>query len=332
MREIAFPGGLFRKLLAGVLACIVPSLTFAASADDSYPTKPLRLIVGFTPAAATDLVARALAIKLSESLKTTVIVDNRPGAGGNLAYVLGSTAAPDGYTLVFNTGGLVQSYALYKSLSYHPLRDFAPIAMVSKSPLLVVAKASLPATTIAEFVKYARANPDKLTYSSAGNGNVTHLGNILFQQAVGIRTIHIPYSGSAPAMTDVIGGRIDYTTPTVASAMPFLSDRRVRPLAVMNLTRSGALPDVPTVTELTGTNFEVSSWLGVIGPAKISPAIVRRLNREINAALESPEFKSRLAATGADLMSGTTDEYRKYIADELARWTATIKSAGLTLE
>ena len=332
MKYISFPGVLCRRVALAALACILPSMTQAAAPDDRYPAKPLRLIVGFTPAAATDLVARSLAIKLSESLKTTVIVDNRPGAGGNLAYVLGSSAAADGYTLVFNTGGLVQNYALYKSQPYHPIRDFAPIAMVSKSPLLVVAKSSLPASSIAEFVKYAKANPDKLSYSSAGNGNVTHLGNILFQQAVGIKAIHIPYSGSAPAMTDVIGGRIDYTTPTVASAMPFLSDRRVRPLAVMSLTRSNALPDVPTVSELTSTPFEVSSWLGVIAPAKTPSAIIIRLHREINAVLESTEFRTRLAATGADLMSGTTDEYRKYIADELTRWTATIKASGLTLE
>jgi len=319
-------------LVTLTMGSLMVSRALAQEDPASYPSKPLRLIVGFTPAAATDLVARALAIKLGEQMKTTVIVDNRPGAGGNLAYVLGAKAAPDGYTLVFNTGGLVQSYALYGKLPYHPIKDFLPVAMVSRSPLLLVASTALPTTTIQEFVSYAQRNPDKLTYSSAGNGNVTHLGNILFQQAVGIKALHVPYSGSAPALTDLIGGRISYSTPTVATAMPFLADKRIRPLAVMSLSRSSALPDVPTASETVAPQFEVSSWLGVLAPARTPEAIVARLNREITSAVESKDFRDRLAATGAELMSGPAAQYRTYIANELDRWTATIKASGLKLD
>jgi len=324
-------------ILRTPFALAIAGLTFIApcqaqSETDTYPSKPMRLIVGFTPAAATDLVARALAQKLSDQMNISVIVDNRPGAGGSLAYVIGAKAAPDGYTLMFNTGGLVQNYALYSNLPYHPLRDFAPIAMVSQSPLLLVAKSSLPTATIGEFVNYARKNPDKLSYSSAGNGNVTHLGNILFQQAVGIKAVHIPYNGSAPALTDVIGGRIDYSTPTVASAMPFLADKRLRPLVVMSLKRSAALPDVPTASETVAPQFEVSSWNGVIAPAKTPSSIIARLNREISTAMQSQEFRSRLLATGAEPMPGSAADYKNYISSELNRWTAIIKASGLKLD
>lgn len=304
----------------------------AHAQSNTYPNKPLRLIVGFTPAAATDLIARAVAVKLSEQMKTSVIVDNRPGAGGNMAYMIGATAPADGYTLIFNTGGLVQNYSLHAKLPYHPTRDFVPIAPVSKSPLVVVASTSLQAATIGEFVSRAKANPDKLTYSSAGNGNITHLGNLLFQQAVGIKTVHVPYKGSAPAMTDVMSGRIDYSTPTVASAMPFLSDKRVRALAVMSLTRSLALPDVPTASETVAPNLEVVSWLGVIAPAKTPREIIARLSREITAIVQTGDFKARLTASGAEVVSGTPEEYGAYIRKELARWTAIIKSSGLRLD
>jgi len=314
----------------------VATLVWAASAPaaqvDVYPRKPLRLIVGFTPAAATDLIARALAQKLARQMGYPVIVENRPGAGGNIAYDIGSKAVADGHTLIFNTGGLVQNYALYSKRSYHPIRDFMPISMVSISPLLLVASTSVPSGGIAEFVAHAKANPGKLTYSSAGQGNITHLGNMLFQQAVGLNALHVPYSGSAPALIDLMGGRVQYSTPTVASAMPFLTDKRLRPLAVMSMKRSAALPEVPTAHETVAPNFEVASWLGVLAPANTPRAVVTKVNAEILAALADSELKSRLLTTGAEVRSSSPEEYGMYIRAELDRWTAIIKAANLSLE
>ena len=300
--------------------------------DAAYPRKPLRVIVGFTPAAATDLIARALAQNLSERMKIHVIVENRPGAGGNVSLAIGAKAAADGYTLIFNTGGLVQNYALYTNLSYHPLRDFIPVSMVSKYPLLLVANASGPYSNIAEFVAHAKANPGKLTYSSAGLGNVTHLGNVMFQQAVGMNALHVPYSGSAPALTDVMAGRIDYTTPTVASAMPFLSDKRLKPLVVLSMKRSPMLPNVPTAHETVASNLEVTSWNGVLVPMGTPNAIVKRLNTEIVTALGVEEVRSRLLMMGAEILPTSQEQYGAYIRTELERWTLIIKQANLSLK
>ncbi len=324
---------------AYIATCTAIALTFSlagrttsAATSDNYPSKPIRLIVGFTPAAATDFIARALAQKLAEQMGTPVIVDNRPGAGGNIAYDIGVKAPADGYTLIFNTGGLVQNYALSSKRSYHPLRDFAPVSMVSKSPLLLVANTTVPASNVTELVAYAKANPDKLSYGSAGAGNITHLGNLLFQKAVGIKAIHIPYKGTAPALTDLIGGQINYSTPTTGSALPFLKDKRLKPLAILGLKRMPVLPDVPTASETVAPTLEVGGWLGVLALAKTPPAIVKRLNMEIVKALNEADLRTSPVFDGAEVVGSSPEEYAAYIRVELERWTKIIKESDLKLD
>jgi len=324
-----------RKLLWTCFSMTFFTIPWAATAStaqpDAYPRKPVRLIVGFPPAAATDLIARALAQKLAEQMKNPVIVENRPGAGGNIAYDIGAKAVADGHTLVFNTGGLVQNYALYKKLSYHPLRDFIPVSMVSKSPQMIVANTSNPFGTITEFVAYAKANPGKLSFGSAGSGNATHLAGLLFQRAVGINTLHVPYSGSGPALIALLGGHVQFSTPTVATALPFLTDHRLKALVVMSLKRSPALPDVPTTHETVAPNLEVTSWAGVLVPANTPSAVVKRINAEIRTALSDEKTNSRMAL-GAEVSSSSPEEYSALIRVELERWTRIVREANLSLD
>lgn len=303
-----------------------------AQTPAAYPTKPITMVVPFPPGGPTDLVARVLAQKLGEQLGQNILVDNRGGANGNIGAQMVARAPADGYTLLYNTSSITLSPALYKSVSYDVQKDFAPVALVAVVPLALVAHPSIPANNVKEFVAYAKAHPGKLSYGSAGNGNVTHLGAFQFVQANGIDATHVPYKGSAPADVDLVGNQIQFMTDTVNSVMGFVRDKRLKMLAVTTAKRMSLFPDVPTLAESGMPGFEVGAWQGVMVPAGTPPAVVERLNAEIVKALKSPDVRERLALQGAEPLGSTPQEYGAYVKKELARWAGVVKATGVTLD
>jgi tripartite-type tricarboxylate transporter receptor subunit TctC len=261
-----------------------------------------------------------------------VLVENRPGANGNIGAEAAAKAAPDGYTVFYNTSAITLSPALYSKLSFDPLKDFTPVVLTAVVPLVIAVHPSVPANNIKEFIAYLKANPGKATYGSAGNGNVTHLGAFLFLQANGLDAVHVPYKGSAPSLTDLVGGQTQFTAETVNAALPYIRDKRLRALAVTSLKRTGVLPDVPTLDESGMKGFEVGAWQGIVMPAKTPPAIVQRWNAEVTKALADPEVKARLAAQGAEPLGSTPEQYGAYLKSEVARWAKVVKATGAKLD
>ena len=318
-----------------VLVALAGAVTFsstAALAQASFPSKSITMIVPFPPGGPTDLVARVIAQKMSESMGQSVVVDNRGGANGNLGAMLAVRAAADGYTLLYNTSSITLSPALYKSLSYDVKRDLAPVALTAVVPLALVVGLNVPANSVSEFIAYAKANPGKLSYGSAGNGNVTHLGAFQFVRANGIDAVHIPYKGSAPADIDLVGGQIQFMTDTVNSVMPFVRDKRMKMLAVTTPKRMSLFPDVPTLAESGMPGFEVGAWQGLMVPANTPKPIIQRLNAEVMKALQSPDVRQKLALQGAEPLGSTPEAYGEYIQKELNRWEMVVKQTGVTLE
>ena len=324
-----------RRSSVAALASMFCSAVLATSgvqAQTAFPSKPITMIVPFPPGGPTDLVARVIAQKMSESMGQPVVVDNRGGANGNLGAMLAVKAPADGYTLLYNTSSITLSPALYKSMSYDVQRDLAPVALTAVVPLALVVPTSVPANTVKEFIAYAKANPGKLSYGSAGNGNVTHLGAFQFVQANGIDAVHIPYKGSAPADVDLVGGQIQFMTDTVNSVMPFVRDNRLKMLAVTTSKRMSLFPDVPTLAETGMPGFEVGAWQGVMVPAKTPAPIIQQLNSEVMKALQSPEVRQKLALQGAEPLGSTPQAYGEYVQKELVRWAKVVKQTGVSLE
>jgi tripartite-type tricarboxylate transporter receptor subunit TctC len=324
-----------KKLLSSMLwAALMVAWVRPAAAQTlgAYPDKPIKLVVAFPPGGPTDLVARVLAQKLGEQLGQSVVVDNKPGANGNIAAELVAKAPADGYTVFYNTSAIALSPALYKTLTYDVRGDFAPVALTAVIPLVLAVHPSLPVNTVQEFLAYVKANPGKLSYGSAGNGNITHLGAHMVLQDKGLSAVHVPYKGSAPALTDLVGGQTQFTTDTVNSSLPFIRDKRLKALAVTSLTRAPVLPDVPTLNETVMPGFEVGAWQGVLVPAKTPADVVKRLNAELLKALAAPDVKAKLALQGAQTLGSTPAEYGTYLQTELERWARVVKQTGATLE
>jgi tripartite-type tricarboxylate transporter receptor subunit TctC len=290
------------------------------------------MIVPFPPGGPTDLVARVIAQKMSESLGQPVVIDNKGGANGNLGAMVAVRAPADGYTLLYNTSSITLSPALYKNLGYDVQRDLAPVALVAVVPLALVVAPNVPANTVKEFIAYAKANPGKLSYGSAGNGNVTHLGAFQFVQANGIDAVHIPYKGSAPADIDLAGSQIQFMTDTVNSVMAFVRDKRMKMLAVTTAKRMALFPDVPTLAESGMPGFEVGAWQGLMVPANTPKPVIERLNAEVMKALQTPEVRQKLALQGAEPLGSTPEAYGAYVQKELTRWATVVKQTGVTLE
>lgn len=317
-------------LAGALLLSIITALPVLA--QGSYPDKPIKLVLAFPPGGPTDLVARVLAQKLGEQMGQSVVVDNKPGANGNIAADMVAKAPADGYTVFYNTSAVALSPALYKKLSYDVRTDFAPVALTAVIPLVLAVHPSVPVNNVQEFLSYVKANPGKLSYGSAGNGNITHLGAFLLLQSQGLSATHIPYKGSAPALIDIVAGQTQFITDTVNSALPFIKDKRLRALAVTSLKRTDVLPEVPTLDESGIRGFEVGAWQGVLVPARTSPDIVKRLNAEVMKALSSPDVKAKLAAQGAVPLGSTPAEYGAYIKSELERWGRVVQQTGASLE
>ena len=304
-----------------------------AEAQD-YPARPIRIIVPFTPGAGVDIVARALAQSLNEAWKQSIVVDNRPGAGGTIAGDLVARASADGYTLMLgNVSTLAIAPALNPKLPYSPLRDFAPITLITTSENVLVLHPTVPATSMREFIAYAKANPRKLNYGSSGNGTTSHLGGVMFASMTGTEMTHVPYKGSGPMLTDLLAGQLQLSFSSVPTALPHIKSGRLRALAVTLLARSSVLPDLPTVQEAAGLKgFEISLWQGIVAPAATPRAIVMKLNKQIAASLRTPDIKGKLTVQGLDAVGNTPEQFGAYILDEIAKCTKVVLASGARAE
>ena len=315
--------------MIGVTACA--AMPIAAHAD-TWPSKPITLVVPFPPGGPTDMVARVLAQNVGEQLGQSVIVDNKPGANGNIGNAFVAKAAADGYTVLYNTSSIALSPALYKKLSYNVNTELAPVALTAVVPLALVINPKTPVNSVAEFVKYAKDQKGKLSYGSAGNGNVTHLAAFQLVQHYGIEATHVPYKGSAPADVDLVAGQIDFLTDTINSVSAFIKDGKLKLLAVSTSKRLPNFPQAPTLAESGMTGYESGAWQGVMVPAKTPKEVVDKLNAAINKALKDPEVLKKLAIQSTEPLSSTPAEYGAYIKKEIARWDSVVKSTGVSLD
>ena len=318
----------FLRLAASAAA--LPALSLPARAE-TYPSRPVRLIVGFAAGSTTDILARLTSQWLSVRLGQQFVVENRPGAGGNVGAEAMVRSAADGYTLLMVPPAVAANPALYEHLSFDFIRDTAPVAGVVRVPNVVEVTPSLAVKSVPELVAYAKANPGKLSFASAGIGTASHLAGQLFNAMTGADLQHVPYRGDGPAMVDLIGGQVQVGFATMTASIGHIRAGRLRPLAVTTMQHSDALPDIPSVSEFF-PGFEASSWFGVAAPKATPPEIVALLNRETNAGLADATMKSRLGDMGGMLLTGSAADWGKLIADETDKWGKVIRSAGIKAE
>lgn len=318
------------KQFFGRTLMVVVAMSVAAAAHaQNYPTKPIRFIVGFAPGGATDIIARALAQKLSDVFGQQVVVDNRAGGGGTIAAMMAAKSPPDGYTMLMGTiSTLATNVSTYKNLPYDPLRDFAPVTLAAATPYFVTVNAGMP-STLKDFIALAKAKPGQINFGSSGAGGGAHLSAELFRAMAGIELTHIPYKGAALALTDVMAGQIQMSFSQPLIVLPHLKSGRVKALAITSAKRSTALPDYPTIAESGLAGYESSSWQGIVVPTGTPPAIVARLHGELVKGLRAKDIGERLAAEGTDPGGNTPAEFGAYIKREIEKWARVVKSAGL---
>ncbi len=289
-----------------------------AQGQESYPTKPIKVVLGFSAGGGTDAVARAIGRHMGDTLGTSVVIDNKPGANGNIAGELVAKSPPDGYTVLYNTSSIASSPALYgDKLKYDVLRDLTPIGRATSLPMVLLVGANSQFRTVEELVSFMRANPGKVDYASGGNGNVTHLSALAFEAATGTRGLHVPYKGEGPAIADLMAGHVQFYFATSAGAIPAVTSGRVRGLAVATSTRLKTLPDVPTLRESIGKDVEMSAWSGMMAPAGTPTAVIEKLNRALNAALNDPQLQTFFAGQSALTSSTTPAEYAAFLKREV---------------
>jgi tripartite-type tricarboxylate transporter receptor subunit TctC len=318
-----------RKFLAMGIAAL-PAVSRVAWAQ-SYPTRPIRLVIGFPAGSATDIIGRLVAHWLAERLGQPVVIDNRPGAGSNIATEAVAKAAPDGYTLLLGGTANAVNATLYSKLNFNFVRDIAPIATLLRQPSIMVANPSVPAKTVPEFIAYAKANPGRINMASSGIGTTPHIAGELFKIMAGLDIVHVPYRGSAPALTDLFAGQVQLIFLAPSASLASIKEGKLRPLAVTTATRSELLPDIPTVADFL-PGYEATAWTGIFAPTSTPGQIVDRLNKEINAGLADPKMRARLADLGGGVLASSPAEFGKLIADETEKWAKVIKTAGVKPE
>jgi tripartite-type tricarboxylate transporter receptor subunit TctC len=322
-----------KTLSIGLALGLGTGLAALPAIAQQYPTKAVRLIVPFPPGGGNDILARAVGQRLSERLGQQVVVDNRGGAGGLVGATLAATALPDGYTIFLaSLGNLAVNPALHEKPPYDPIKDFAPIVLLATSSFIIVVTNSLPATTIKEFVALAKAKPGGLNYGTAGAGSSLHLTAEIFKQATGTNIVHVPYKGTAPAITELIAGQVQVMFSTMPPALSQVRAGKLRGLGVTTAKRSAAAPDLPTVAEAGFAGFDVSNWQGMVGPAKLPRALVDKLNADLNAVLKTPQMIDTLAAQGLEAAGGTPEQFAALIKAEVAKYASVIKAAGIKAE
>ena len=317
-----------RKFLHLAAATAALPLASRMAMAQTYPSRPVRLIVGFSAGATGDTVARLMGQWLSERLEQPFIVENRPGAGGNLATEAAVRAAPDGYTLLYVTPSNAINATLYEKLNFNFRREIAPVARIGQQPDVMVVNPLVPINTVPEFIAYAKANPSKINMASSGIGTTPHMAGELFKMMTGINMVHVPYRGEAPALTDLLAGQMQVMFSTLPASIEHIRADKLRALAVTTRTRADALPDLQTVGDFV-PGYDVSGWQGIGIPTKTPREIIDKLNREINAALADPKIKARLANLGNTVHPGSPADFGKFIADETEKWAKVVKFASI---
>jgi tripartite-type tricarboxylate transporter receptor subunit TctC len=299
----------------------------AVAWSQTYPVRPIHMVVGFAAGGGADIMARLIGQALSERLGQQIVVDNRPGAGTNIATEVVAKAAPDGYTLLLANSPNAINTTLYDNLSFDFIRDIVPVASIGRVPLVMVVNPALPAKTVPEFIAYAKANPGKVNMGSGGNGAPDHMSGELFKAMAGVGILHVPYRGVAPAIADLLGGQVQVIFGTMPAVIALVKSGKLRALAVTTATRSDQLPDVPTIAEFV-PGYEASQWYGIGAPKGTSSEAIERLNRETNAVLADPKMQARLAELGASVLSGPPADFGKLVVDETAKWAKVVKLSG----
>jgi len=330
------PNPAARRRAAGIAAAAtlwVPAVCAAAAApsDDAarYPERPIRLLVGFAPGGGTDTTARAIAQRLGGALGQQVVIDNRPGAAGNIATEIVARSSPDGYTLLMGTiAALAINPTLFGNLPFDPIKDFAPITQAVNSTNVLVVHPSVKANNVKELIALAKATPDKILYGSSGVGGAGHLAGELFCTLGGVKMVHVPYKGGGPVMVDLLAGQVHSVFATAATAIPHIKTGKIRPLGVTTLKRAGMLPDIPTIAEQGLKGFDANNWYGLLAPAKTPRAIVDKLNAEVVKVLNMPEIKQYLFSQGLDPAPTTPEEFGAYVKSEMSKWATVVRNAG----
>ena len=324
---------LTRIAIAAAIAVTLLAVQSAGAQAVKYPDKPIRIVVAYTPAGATDILARTIGQKMNEAWGQPVITDNRPGANGNIGTEYAAKATPDGYTLLMVTAGTHGiNPGLYRKLGFDAVKDFAPVSLVAMVPNIFVINNAVPAKDLKEFIAYLKANPGKFNYGSPGNGSTAHLSMELFKTMTGTNMQHIPYKGSAGVLADVIGGQIIATMDNMPPYVPQVKAGKVRAIAVSTTHRSPAVPDVPTVAEAGVPGYDSGAWFGLVAPANTPKDIVDKLSRETARILKLPDVSARLADLGAEAVGGTPEQFAAHIKSEIAKWAKVIKDANVELQ
>ena len=321
-----------RNILQGIGALALPGFTSALHAQDAWPTRPVKIIAPVAPGGGVDLVARTMAERLGKAFGQTFIVDNQSGGGGTIASQAVSRAAPDGYTLMLAYVGTHGTNPAVRKLPYDAVGGFTPIGMVGGTPNVLVVSPSVPATSVKEFVAWLRANPGKASYGSAGQGTLTHLVMEQFKEDSKTFMVHAPYRGIGPAILDVLGNQTQAMFPGLAAALPHITAKKLRPLAVTGLKRHRLLPDVPTLQELGYKGFDGVQWYGIMGPANLPSALTTRLNAEINQQINQPELRDKLAAEALETMPMSPEQFGAYVKADIAKWAALVKARKIDME
>jgi tripartite-type tricarboxylate transporter receptor subunit TctC len=316
-----------KTLLSGAVL-VLAAFAAGTSFSQTYPAKPVRIIAPFAPGGGTDFIARLVAQKLTDRLGQQVIVENKPGAGGNLGAEFAVKSPPDGYTLLLIAGSYTVNPSIYK-LSFDPVNDISPIVQLSQGPFVVAVHPSVPAKTLKELIDYARKEPDKLSYASAGSGSITHLASELFLDMAKIKMVHVPYKGTGPALNDTIAGNTQLIFGSVATSLQFIKSGRLRGLAVTTPQRIAAAPELPTVAEAGVPGYQVVLWHGLVGPKGLSLAVVERINQAANDALKSKDVAELLATDGVAPAGGTPEQFRSVIKSDIERWSGAVKQANI---
>jgi tripartite-type tricarboxylate transporter receptor subunit TctC len=314
-----------------VLGAVLALSSYAHA--QQYPTRPVRMLIPFTAGSAADIIARAMEPQLREKLGQAVVIDNRGGAGGNIAAEMTAKSAPDGYTLMMGTIGThAINYSLYSKLPYHPVRDFTPIIFVGDSPNVLVTTPRVPANNVKEFIAYAKANPGKLNFSSSGAGTSVHLSGELLNTMAGVKTIHVPFKGAAESLTALLGGQVDFSFASLSSAIPFIKSGKLKGFAVTAAQRSRSLPELPTMSEAGVPGFVAVAWYGIVGPAGIPQPIVATLSKASFAALGTKEVQDRLFASGVEAHPADAAAFSRLIRSEMEKWAKVVKASGARVD
>jgi tripartite-type tricarboxylate transporter receptor subunit TctC len=315
-------------ILGLALSVVAAAAPVGTAFAQPYPNKSVKILFGFPAASATDVIARAIGQKLSEKWGQPVVIDNRPGAGGNLGSELAAKQPADGYTIFFGTVANAISASYYSKLNYDYLKDFTPVTLVATTPLVLVANPSVPVRNVKELIEYARANPGKLNFGSGGTGTSNHLAGEMFKSATGTDMVHVPYKGTPAAHADLLSGQISLMFDNIVAVMGHIKSGRLRPIAVTSATRAASLPDVPTVDESGIPGFEAVSWIGALVPAGTPREIVDRIHVDLVAVLRMPDLQERLGASGAVIVGNTQEQFAAWNRNEIAKWAKAVKDSG----